>query len=61
MRLLNNIAWFVIIGLRPLFGPIQCRYSVTCTQYARAQLQKHTFCRAVWEIGKRFLSCNPFF
>jgi len=56
---LNKIVWFLIIGLRPLFGPIQCRFAVTCTEFAHHQLTHYPFFTAVVSIARRFLSCNP--
>lgn len=49
----------MIVGIRPLFGPSECRYSVTCTQFAADQLRNKTFFSAVLAITKRVLSCNP--
>jgi putative membrane protein insertion efficiency factor len=63
-RLINNLGRklfiFLIVGLRPLFGPGQCRFSVTCTQFATHCLQEKSFFSALWAITKRFISCNPF-
>jgi len=61
MSYLNKVTLFLIMGLRPLIGPAQCRYTITCTQFAAQQLQEKTFLYAVIAIVKRVFSCNPFF
>jgi putative component of membrane protein insertase Oxa1/YidC/SpoIIIJ protein YidD len=61
MSHLNKFLLFIIVGIRPLFGPSECRFSVTCTQFAADQLHNKTFFYAVWAIVKRVVSCNPFF
>jgi len=57
----NRLLIFIITGLRPLFGFAQCRYTVTCTQFALMQLKEKKMIPAIWAIIKRILSCNPFF
>lgn len=52
---------FLIRGIRPLLGPPGCcRYTITCTNFAVQQLQEQPLHKALWRIGKRVLSCNPF-
>lgn len=58
--LINKIFIFLLLGLRPFFGPGQCKYSITCTNFARNRLQEHSLFSALWAILKRILSCNPF-
>jgi len=60
LRFLNHILIFMLIGLRPLLGPAQCRYPQTCGNYAVEQLEKKFVLSALWAIIKRLLSCNPF-
>ena len=50
---------FMIRGLRPLLGAAHCKYQVGCTEFAVYQLQNKSFLKAVTEIIKRILSCNP--
>lgn len=61
MRILNKIIIFLISGLRPLFGIAHCKYAVSCTKFAVWQLQEKNLPTALWAIGKRVISCNPFF
>lgn len=56
---LNKLVIFLIIGIRPLFGPAQCRYVVSCTQFATVALQDNRLLIAVWLIFKRVCACNP--
>lgn len=49
------------MGLRPLFGAAHCKYVISCTQFARWQLQQNSLFIALWEIFKRIFSCNPFY
>lgn len=58
---LNKIFIFIILGLRPLFGIAHCRYAVSCTKFAVWQLEEKRLDVALWDIGKRVLSCNPLF
>jgi putative component of membrane protein insertase Oxa1/YidC/SpoIIIJ protein YidD len=62
MRLINKLLIFIILGTRPLLGPpARCRYAVTCTHFAIAELQTTPLHKALWSILKRILSCNPFY
>lgn len=60
MKLFNTAVSILILGLRPLLGPAQCRYEISCGNYALKQLQEKSLVPAVWAISKRLLSCNPF-
>ncbi|MFI5333344.1 MAG: membrane protein insertion efficiency factor YidD [Candidatus Babeliales bacterium] len=51
----------ILVGLRPLLGPAACRYDIGCTQFAVIQLESLPLHKALWAIGTRLLSCNPFF
>lgn len=57
--LLNKCVISLIVGIRPLFGAAQCRYVVTCTQYATFVLQVNSLFPALWLIIKRVCTCNP--
>ncbi|MBY0109505.1 MAG: membrane protein insertion efficiency factor YidD [Candidatus Babeliaceae bacterium] len=47
--------------IRPLFGIAgTCRYTVTCSAYARYTLKNFPLYWALWLIFKRILSCNLF-
>lgn len=60
MTIIAHILWFLIKGLRPLFGPAHCKYPVSCTVYAHEQLKTESLLRAIKKIVIRVLSCNPF-
>lgn len=51
----------MIIGLRPLFGPAHCRFSVSCTEFAILKLKEEPLGRAIWQIFKRLSRCQPFY
>ena len=61
MSLLNKIVLLFIKALRPLVGYAECRYMVTCTQFAEHELREKGFLVAIWGIVKRVVRCNPFF
>ena len=37
----------------------RCRYSPTCSLYAKQALQKHGLLKGVWLSGQRLLKCHP--
>lgn len=46
--------------LHLLFGPwVGCRFSPTCSEYARQALLKHGFWRGSWLALRRILRCHP--
>lgn len=59
-RLIANIFYFLILGLRPLFGPATCKFSIGCTEYALLELKQRPLNKAVYLIARRLLRCNPF-
>ncbi|MEX0671833.1 MAG: membrane protein insertion efficiency factor YidD [Candidatus Babeliales bacterium] len=53
-----TILYHIMQSIRPLLGPDnQCRYHITCTEYARLQLSEEPLHKALWNISKRLLSC----
>ncbi|MBT4855852.1 membrane protein insertion efficiency factor YidD [bacterium] len=44
-----------------LGAPGCCRFSITCTQYAKIMLKEELLHIALWRILRRLLICNPFF
>lgn len=59
-RLPSFLCIMIIQGIRPLLGPADCKFPVTCTRYAIQQLQEQPLHRAFYLIAHRLLSCNPF-
>jgi putative membrane protein insertion efficiency factor len=52
--LISPVKWF-------LFGPAaRCRFSPTCSNYAREYIRNYGLRRAVVPILRRFLRCHPF-
>jgi putative membrane protein insertion efficiency factor len=40
--------------------PAACRYTPTCSQYAREALLKHGLFRGLWLAVRRLARCHPF-
>jgi len=70
MRLLNHInrllAWPLLVLIRiyqlllsPWLGN-RCRFTPTCSVYAREALQKYGFFKGVYLAVRRLLRCHPF-
>lgn len=51
---------FYQVAISPLFGP-KCRFSPTCSQYAREAIAKYGVLRGGWKSIKRIARCNPLF
>ena len=45
-----------LTALNPTCG---CRFSPTCSHYAREALQAHGFLAGAWLAGRRLLKCGP--
>jgi putative membrane protein insertion efficiency factor len=45
--------------LRPVL-PAACRFSPSCSEYARLALIEHGFLRGLWLTAKRVGRCHPF-
>lgn len=42
------------------FLPPSCRFSPTCSEYAREAIEKYGAARGVWMGARRVLRCHPF-
>lgn len=42
------------------FLPAACRFEPTCSEYARAAVEKYGVVRGGWMAAKRILRCQPF-
>ncbi|WP_333839598.1 membrane protein insertion efficiency factor YidD [Pelomicrobium sp.] len=47
------------IGVSPLLGP-RCRFTPSCSEYAREAIQRHGAGRGTWLALKRLARCHPF-
>ncbi|HSM52475.1 MAG: membrane protein insertion efficiency factor YidD [Thermoanaerobaculia bacterium] len=45
--------------LSPLL-PRACRFTPTCSEYARLALLEHGLARGLWLSGRRLARCHPF-
>jgi uncharacterized protein len=45
-------------AISPLLGP-QCRFTPTCSQYAKEALEKYGIFKGTWLAAKRIAKCNP--
>lgn len=66
---MKYFAIWVVQGYQYIVSPIlssvfgirqKCRYSVSCSSYAKQQLQKKGFFIGGYSALRRFLSCQPF-
>lgn len=46
-------------GLLRAWYPFQCRYSPSCSEYARQALEKYSFLGALRRIVWRLIRCHP--
>lgn len=59
--LTRELIMVIIDCIRPLLGPAGCcRFSPTCSEYARQELHKGPLLRALWAIITRLSQCHPF-
>ncbi len=49
---------FYQYAISPLLGP-KCRFTPTCSQYAKEALEKHGFFKGGWLSIRRIIRCNP--
>ncbi|MCH5308099.1 MAG: membrane protein insertion efficiency factor YidD [Prevotella sp.] len=49
---------FYQIAISPLLGP-SCRFTPTCSEYARQALIKHGPFKGLWLASRRLLRCHP--
>ena len=59
------LAWMLLMPIRfyqiaisPLLGP-SCRFTPTCSEYARQAIVKHGPFKGLWLAVRRILRCNP--
>ena len=57
-RILIVLIRFYQLAISPLIGP-RCRYTPTCSQYAREALEKHGLLKGFWLSVKRIARCAP--
>lgn len=57
-RLLIGLIRFYQVAISP-WTPPSCRYTPTCSSYAREAIELHGAGRGTWMAFKRFLRCNP--
>jgi len=61
--LVKTCSFLLIVWKRcfsPLFGPM-CRFTPTCSEYARQALEDHGFFKGAFLATKRVMRCNPLF
>lgn len=46
-------------GISP-FTPPACRFSPSCSEYAREAIERHGACKGGWLTLKRLARCHPF-
>ncbi len=58
-RVLLKLLSFYQKSISPYF-PARCRYSPTCSQYAKEAVEKYGAAKGSWLALRRFLRCHPF-
>lgn len=53
-----GLIWIYQKGISPLLPP-SCRYTPTCSEYAKEALIKYGIFKGTWLAVKRIVSCNP--
>lgn len=62
MKILSALGCFFVDIYRIFISPFKtpcCRFTPTCSAYAKEALQKHSFFKAILLILKRLLKCHP--
>jgi uncharacterized protein len=63
IRALRSLAVFLIGAYQAMVSPLlpdSCRYTPTCSQYAREAIVKHGLARGSYLAVRRILRCHPF-
>lgn len=58
-RLLIGVIRFYQIALSPYFGS-QCRFSPTCSEYAKEAVTRHGALKGAWLAVRRIGRCHPY-
>ncbi len=58
-RLVLFLIGFYRVGISP-FTPPACRFTPTCSAYAREAVERHGVLRGGWLFIRRFVRCGPF-
>ncbi|TCJ14721.1 membrane protein insertion efficiency factor YidD [Parasulfuritortus cantonensis] len=58
-RLLIGAIRFYQIALSPYFGS-QCRFTPTCSEYAKEAVAKHGALKGAWLAVRRIGRCHPY-
>ena len=62
----KGLSWFFLLLIKfyqlciSPFTPAACRFTPTCSQYAKEAIIKHGPFKGSWLALKRILRCNPF-
>lgn len=61
VKSLARLASFTLMAIffiiRPLLGPAECKYGLSCMPFARKQLTELPLHTALWRIVRRVVSC----
>ncbi|HYY59208.1 MAG TPA: membrane protein insertion efficiency factor YidD [Pyrinomonadaceae bacterium] len=57
--ILVTLLKFYKAAISPLLPP-SCRFSPTCSEYAREAIERHGALRGTWMGARRLLRCHPF-
>lgn len=57
--ILNTLIMALFTLIRPILGPAECKYGLSCMPFAKKQLSELPTHKAIWRIIRRVASCNP--
>ena len=64
-QILHLLSWLLVLPIRfyqlcisPLLGP-SCRFTPTCSEYARQAIMKHGPFKGLYLAVRRLLRCHP--
>jgi uncharacterized protein len=57
-RVIDLLIRLYQLTISPLLGPT-CRFTPSCSEYAREAVQQHGAAKGVWLAGKRIARCHP--
>ncbi|MFZ5557009.1 MAG: membrane protein insertion efficiency factor YidD [Pseudomonadota bacterium] len=58
-RLLNALIRAYQVAVSPFIGP-HCRYTPSCSEYAREAIERYGAARGSWLAARRVARCHPF-
>jgi len=61
MNYINRALAHLLTIIRPIFGPANCPFALSCGVYALQALKKYSTIKAFYVIAKRLIACSPLY